>query len=228
MSASEQTRHARIAHAIRRQEFVAGRFALRVLLARHMPGTHWRDWQLEAPEHRPPRLRACRAATRQGVAIERLHLSLSHSGGLLAVALADQPVGIDLETPQKPRMLDGLIDAVCTPREQSRIAQLPPPRRRAAFDAMWALKEAWFKRETTGIDLAMIAHLETVTGLPAGVPHNGWQAIGECYALALCVPTLQDRVVEWHFDDMGTAPEIVRCHAEYDGYAPGPAWTEGP
>ena len=222
MSDSEQARHARIAHAARQQEFVAGRFALRSLLAWHIPGTHWRDWQLEAPENLPPRIRSCWAADPQGVAIESLRLSLSHSGGLLAVALADQPVGVDLEASQKPLMLDGLIDTVCTPGEKSRIAQLPPSLRRVAFDAIWTLKEAWFKRETTGIDLGMIACLETVTDLPAGLPHNSWQAVGERYTLALCVATLQDRVVRWHFDGMGATPEIVRCHAEYDGNTVGP------
>lgn len=196
---------------------MAGRFALRSLLARHIPGTHWRDWQLEAPENLPPRIRSCLAANPQGVDLEFLRLSLSHSGGLLAVALADQPVGVDLEASQKPRMLDGLIDTVCSPREKSRIAHLPPSLRRAAFDAIWTLKEAWFKRETTGIDLAMIAHLETLTGLPAGVPHNSWQAVGERYTLALCVSTLQDRVVQWHFDEMGAESEIVCCHTEYGG-----------
>lgn len=217
MSDSEQARHARIAHAARQQEFVAGRIALRALLARHVPGTHWRDWQLEAPENMPPRIRPCVATNPQLAAIEPLRLSVSHSGGLLAVALADQPVGVDLEASQKPRMLDGLIDIVCTPREKSRIAQLPPSLRQAAFDAIWTLKEAWFKRETTGIDLGMITCLETVTDLPASLQHNSWQAVGQRYTLALCVSTLQDRVVQWRFDGIGTAPETMRCHAEYKG-----------
>lgn len=217
MSDSEQRRHARIIHTTRREEFMAGRYALRSLLAKHVPGTHWNDWQLEAPDHRPPCIQSCLAANMQGIAVESLHLSLSHSGGLLAVALADQPVGVDLEAPQKPRMLDDLIDTVCTPSEKLRIAQAPPSRRRAAFDAIWTLKEAWFKRETTGIDLAMIACLETAIDLPADVPNNSWQALDKRYTLALCAQMLQDRVVEWHFDGMSVVPEISHCHVEYVG-----------
>lgn len=40
---------------------------------------------------------------------------------------------------------------------------------------MWTLKkEGWFRREATGIDLAMFARLETATGLPAS---SSWVAI---------------------------------------------------
>ena len=70
-----------------------------------------------------------------------LHLNLSHSHGLVGVALATVPVGLDLEWP-KPRTSVEKAARVFAPEEGSYLDSLPAAERQVAFYTLWTLKEA--------------------------------------------------------------------------------------
>jgi phosphopantetheinyl transferase len=77
----------------------------------------------------------------------RLHLSLATRSGLVAVALAEQPVGIDVERidPTEAPPL-----AALHPEEAAMLRGLPEAARPLAFARLWCAKEAYVKALGTG------------------------------------------------------------------------------
>jgi phosphopantetheinyl transferase len=71
-----------------------------------------------------------------------MHLSLATRSGLVAVALARGPVGVDVE-----RIDSGSAPplAVLHPRERAAMLALPEPSRPLAFARIWCAKEAYVK-----------------------------------------------------------------------------------
>ncbi|MFT4192632.1 MAG: 4'-phosphopantetheinyl transferase superfamily protein, partial [Comamonas sp.] len=102
-----------------------------------------------------------------GAAAGRLHFSLSHSGGWAAIALADRPVGVDVEALAAPDA--ALLAACATPAERQAIAQSDDPS--AAFTALWTTREALLKAHGAGL----VQPLPAWSPGPAGAA--GWRAI---------------------------------------------------
>jgi 4'-phosphopantetheinyl transferase len=69
-----------------------------------------------------------------------LRLSISHSADWVAAAVADVPIGIDLE--QRPRALDACVEALL--REPG---EAPGSIDADALLQRWVAKEAWIKRD---------------------------------------------------------------------------------
>ncbi|MFI2371995.1 4'-phosphopantetheinyl transferase family protein [Streptomyces sp. NPDC018833] len=85
-----------------------------------------------------------------------VHFSLSHTSGMVMIALAAAPVGIDVELLPAP----GTADDVATqlhPDEQAELAALPSAERTVAFARCWTRKEAMLKAMGVGLneDLAL-------------------------------------------------------------------------
>jgi 4'-phosphopantetheinyl transferase len=78
-----------------------------------------------------------------------LHTSLSHAAGVVAVALADGPVGVDVEA-RDTASLSPIADLVCAASE---LATLPAdaPARQARLLATWVCKEAALKAAGVGL-----------------------------------------------------------------------------
>lgn len=150
LTASENDRLAQMQVPARREEFIACRYALRLLLAGNPELIA--QWPLEAPAGQAPQS-----------ARSDLHLSLSHSHGYIACAVASQPVGVDIEVlTRKPRSaLHELAELACTPQERERLNTIADEQQRhLQFMQWWSLKEAWFKRAGTGVDFALLPRLE--------------------------------------------------------------------
>lgn len=74
-----------------------------------------------------------------------VNLSISHSDGLIMVALSKtNAVGIDIENKNR-KVSDKLIDRIVSCGEEKRINPL----------RLWTIKEAWLKMEGTGLRMAM-------------------------------------------------------------------------
>lgn len=84
-----------------------------------------------------------------------VHFSLSHTGPWLALAVADRPVGIDVER-LRP-VTEGLARRVCSQSDWEYLLAgkdgFDPEdgEQRVRFFQIWTAKEAWYKREGTGI-----------------------------------------------------------------------------
>ena len=80
-----------------------------------------------------------------------LHFSISHSGTLVACAIGDVPLGVDVQTIVTPR--DGLIDYTMNEIEKSHLASLTTDEEKSLyFTQLWTLKESYAK--ATGIGLS--------------------------------------------------------------------------
>lgn len=194
LTESEQGRMAGM-RVSRQREFLACRYALRLLLADSPDGVA--AWRLAAPQDEAPLVEA--GARRARVP----RLSLSHSAHWLACASATQPVGVDVECVAKstrPRDVPALADLVCSPEEAARLLVLDAAAALQCWLQLWCLKEAYGKSVGSGVDFSRI---RTLSWHPAAQDRNGravsperciaygrsWQGItpaGETVHLALC------------------------------------------
>ncbi|MFC8349830.1 4'-phosphopantetheinyl transferase family protein [Streptomyces sp. NPDC057280] len=79
-----------------------------------------------------------------------VHFSLSHSGGLVLVALAPAPVGVDVEELATVKVMLSAQSALHR-AEADELARLPAYSRPAAFTRAWVRKEAYLKGLGTGL-----------------------------------------------------------------------------
>ena len=115
-----------------------------------------------------------------GPGTDGLHVSLSHTRGLVGCVVARCPVGLDCEPRARAARLGALRVARrrFSPAEVAALERLPPGRARdAAFLRMWTLKEALVKATGRGIS-ATPGSLNGFSVLPgAGAPPPGAAAL---------------------------------------------------
>lgn len=125
----------------RRAQFLAGRYLVRNCLSAQLGGS-WHTYHLSAPVGGSPRL----LDAANGIVIQNIHVSISHSHDWVACAVAPQEVGIDVELSSRRRdfatikqwMRDIDDSKVINERDESSAQRL--------FYEQWTLNEAWFKQ----------------------------------------------------------------------------------
>jgi 4'-phosphopantetheinyl transferase len=144
----ERARLTRLRNADDRDRFVTAHALLRILVGREV-GSSPERFQLDfaclgcGRPHGAPRL------VQQGR--PPLHLSLTHAGDRVAVAVSTAgPVGVDVDT-EAAAAFPGFDDVALAPAERSVIARLPPSRRDAARVTAWVRKEAVLKATGDGL-----------------------------------------------------------------------------
>ena len=176
LSATETERLAALRSARRRASFLAARWQARWLLA-HAFGGDPADWPLDAPHDAAPRV------------LQRpdLVLSISHSGNIVASAVAPRPVGLDLEQPRPGRDIPGLVALCCTRSERALFGVLPPDEREAWFHELWTVKEAWLKRRGEWLAPSRLQQIEAAAAATGEI--RTWRGAG--FHVALCVDEAQ-------------------------------------
>jgi 4'-phosphopantetheinyl transferase len=150
LSDSERLRAAAYRAPRRQEQFLASRWLARRLLARRFGGQPM-DWLLSATKDAPPRVLS--------ETPEPVECSISHSGDWVSCALAPLPVGLDVETTTRRRPVPELARLVCHPSEQLELANLAESEQLHTFYRLWTLKEAWLKRQGSGIDFSRMRSL---------------------------------------------------------------------
>ncbi len=79
-----------------------------------------------------------------------IEFNLSHSGDVVAYAMSDRPIGIDIER-IRSMDLSGIVERFFAPSEFAAWQQLPPSEQEAAFFRTWTVKEAYLKAIGTGL-----------------------------------------------------------------------------
>ncbi len=174
---AERRRLQAITSASRRDTFLAGHWQARALAAQWLQLDVGRV-ALDAHADGRPLLRVDGDAA-------PLHVSLSHSGDWLALALADAPVGVDIELPRRVRDWHALARFVFSPEECRRVDAADDALRGDVFHALWTLKEAHGKRSGEGLQPRAA---RTVTAQPAAAAVAealGWAFGTGALALAL-------------------------------------------
>jgi 4'-phosphopantetheinyl transferase len=103
------------------------------------------------------------------LADQDLHFNMSHSGGLVAIAVAGEEVGIDVERVDRPIDADAIAARFFTADEQRWLRGQPAMPH--AFFRLWTIKEALMKADGRGmaIPLAQLAVDTSTLGIDAPV-----------------------------------------------------------
>ncbi|WP_240116527.1 MULTISPECIES: 4'-phosphopantetheinyl transferase superfamily protein [unclassified Streptomyces] len=191
LDAAERRRAAALRRPGDRALFAAAHTALRQLLGERldMRPAEVPLTRLPCPGCRGPHGRPAVA----GAAGERLHFSLSHSGGLALIVLADRPVGVDVEQLPQPRTAMDASRALhpVEQRELTRLAGSDPAACAVAFARCWTRKEACLKATGEGLGGAGPRTLLVGTGPRPRVPAGWWVAdvpVPAGYAAACALP----------------------------------------
>ena len=107
--------------------------------------------------------------------------SLSHTRDAVAVAVADKPVGIDIEE-IKERDITALSRRALTEREREELDMAPPEESLTRFYEIWCKKEAYFK--TLGSDAFVPNRVESAE---AGAISRIVEIDGKRFAVAVAV-----------------------------------------
>jgi 4'-phosphopantetheinyl transferase len=162
------------------RRWVASRWALRRVLANyldHEPA----GIELEPDEHGKPRLRG-------GAGPE---FNLSHSDGLILVAVSDRPVGVDVEAMRPGRDVVALAERSLPAPVAASIRAAAPKERDGVFYRAWSEHEARLKCVGTGFAGALpeqpvtVVPLELAPGYAAAVAAAGREPFSpDCRSLA--------------------------------------------
>lgn len=144
LSADEQARAARLVMPDAQRRFIAARAGLREILSR-MTGIDAAALTFSVGKHGKPCL--------TGIA-DTPHFNLAHSGELALCAVADHPVGVDLERVRPLANMPQMAEMSFTDQERAALWSLDEPARIAAFFRLWTRKEAIMKAHGAGFRLA--------------------------------------------------------------------------
>ncbi len=194
----ERDRMAGLRSEARRQQFCAGRWLAKTLLAQALGGTA-QGWRISAGADTKP----------QVIGHAGVHLSITHSGDFVACAIAHQPVGLDLERLGPQRSVLDMATLVCSPQEQAELRALPQAAVQAGFLAQWCRKEARLKQLGQPMDYE---HLRGMVFVPAAAGDalvGTWRFDGAGLVLALAAPNLPGLQAQWLASG---APSHVEWH----------------
>jgi len=192
LSEPELARRSRIQHPRALAEFLAGRRLIRSLVGA-LVGVAPRDLAIIENAHGAPSLDPARHAT-------AWRFNLSHTDGLLALAVARSRIGIDVEwTTRRGRTVE-LADRYFAPTEFAALRALPEPQQRDRFFDLWTLKEAYIKARGMGLAIPLRDFAYTfgdrridltVAAATRDVPDASWRflqaQVGTHHRLALAI-----------------------------------------
>ncbi len=124
------------------QDFIVGRGALRLILARCLR---------QQPQQVALRFNRHGKPEALGSAAQPVFFNMSHAGRLAVCAVANRPVGVDLESVEKERSLERLRRCFSS-WEQEELSRVPAPLRSRALLSCWVRKEAYLKAKGVGLD----------------------------------------------------------------------------
>lgn len=139
-----------------KNQFIAGRGMLRVILGRYLgmpPGSI----SIQKGPHEKPYVSANSGKP-------SLHFNLSHSHGLALYAFALRgQVGIDLEKLRPEFATKEVAEQFFSPAEQEELLRLPPEGRIQGFFNCWTRKEAYVKATGKGLQVLLDSFAVTLT-----------------------------------------------------------------
>lgn len=198
LSEAELQRAQRFHFADDRLRYGVTRAAVRHILSRYVPVPP-SEWHFRANEYGRP------AISPDQPGAHALDFNVSHTAGLIVIAVGRRELGVDVESLARPAAL-ALARRFFAPTETAALASVAPAQQAQAFYAYWTLKEAYVKARGMGLalpldgfgfDLAIDGHIGCWINADLGDdPVRWWFARWELhagYAMALCARLLNDK-----------------------------------
>ena len=181
MTPGETNRAASMKSLKRRSQFIAGHWFAR-RLAGEFFGADGGEWKIAVSASGQPIL------VPPGGGDGSIHLSISHSDDLVAVALARFPIGVDVETRTRNRDFIGLAAHMLSDGEQRVVTGVEGSARASAFYRFWTLREAQCKREGQGLSAKWARRWSVESAAETCAEALHWQWAGMSLAIAGCAP----------------------------------------
>ena len=144
LSPDESERRDRMKFEDGRREQLLTRGMLREVLSHHAPAILPRDWRFVRSDTGRPSLSPPFDAT-------GLHFNVTHSGGLVAIAIGRMPLlGIDVEHETRA-ISPAIARRHFSASEVAALESLPPEQHQRHRLRLWTLKEAYLKAIGTGV-----------------------------------------------------------------------------
>lgn len=147
-----------------RSAFVNGRLLARLGLSRRLDQAP-RSFIFRVGAYGRPELRDAPLG-------EPVHFSISHTRGLVVCAIADQPVGIDVECQARELDLAALAPACLSDLELQALRAQPPATQKSRFLRLWTLKEAYAKGLGLGLHKPFTSFSIDVDLTPPHLQHD--------------------------------------------------------
>jgi 4'-phosphopantetheinyl transferase len=147
LSPDERDRARHFRFQVHGNRYVAGRGALRAILARYL-AVQPDAVAFSYGAHGKPEL--------AGQAAAELAFNVAHSGDVCLVAVgAESRVGVDVEAVDRGVEIHALARRFFSAAEADALAKLPAPMQREAFFACWTRKEAFIKAVGEGLSMPL-------------------------------------------------------------------------
>lgn len=140
LSAEEHRRLASVTHERTRDQMAAARVLLRQTLAERYDGTAPQTWVVERDAEGAPWVH------HSGIEAPP-NVSMTHTDGMVAVALAGDRCGVDVEHVERPVSARRLAKRFFPSREFELLSKLPDTEFHREFILRWTVREAWTKAE---------------------------------------------------------------------------------
>lgn len=182
-----------------RKRFLITRAMVRSVLSRYAAVAP-QDWRFSANRYGRPHIE------NSGAAIHDLVFNLSHTQGLIALAVArNRVLGIDVESLSAREFSEGIAHHFFSPAEVADFKCLSAERQPQRFFEYWTFKESYIKARGMGLSLPL-------DRFSFRFPHDG--------AVTLEIdPTLNDDVADWCFWQYQPTPQhlLALCVQRRDG-----------
>ena len=161
LAPDEKDRAQRFKFDLHRNRYIAGRGALRAILAQYLP--------LHPAQLRFDYLANGKPVLTEEFASAGIHFNLAHTGDLALAAITRiGPLGVDVECVRPVKDVDDLVARFFSPRENELFQKVPAVEKPAAFFNLWTRKEALLKATGEGITRSLrLVEVSFLPGEPA-------------------------------------------------------------
>lgn len=188
LSPDETARAQAIGSAARREQFLAGRWLARTLLAQAQGGRPT-DWNISADGYRKP-----------SVMGHDLQLSIAHSGAFVACCVASRAVGVDVERMDRVRPVPDMAELVCSETEQSALRELHGAALTQQFLQLWTCKEARLKQRGMPFSTESLRAIQTEPAAGGQAHVATWVFALHNVVLSVAVDDLSQLHAQWPAD----------------------------
>lgn len=147
MNPEEAARQARFMFERHRHQFLIARALVRSTLSRYA-AIDPPDWRFVANQWGRPDIDPAHG-------LGDLRFNLSHTDGLIAVALARGELGVDVEDTWRRSHTDQIAEHFFAPTEVAALRALAPEQQHGRFFTLWTLKEAYIKARGMGLAISL-------------------------------------------------------------------------